>query len=161
MPVETLPKRILTPSPNELEPNIDYQALKRSLGLERSPEALGYNERAFNTCQTGYGYSSTHDCRRLYFVVINYRLMCRDSEDTVSTGIDREDQMPIAGQSIEWTLKSKKGSSQTDGQGFGQVETVAANSQRTERLKLSNGTNFLYIRANEITKVVTPKSWCQ
>ncbi|MBC7370101.1 MAG: hypothetical protein H7326_05330, partial [Bdellovibrionaceae bacterium] len=111
--------------------------------------------------EAGYGYSTSHNCRRLYFTVINVQLLCRDSEGTVSVGIDRADQTPIARRAMSWTLKGSNGISQTDSEGFAQVQTVTSISQRTQRLKLSVGNDFLYMRANEITKVVTPKSWCE
>jgi len=159
--VATAPKRILLPSSETGEPNVDYVALQRSLGLERTPESLGFAEKPFNTCTAGYGYSSTNNCRQMYFVVINYQLTCRMSDDAVANGISNEDQIPIGNRSLIWTLKGVNGNSQTDSQGFGQIATVSAISQRPQRLKLSTGVDFLYMKANELTKVVTPHSWCQ
>ncbi|MBC7372283.1 MAG: hypothetical protein H7326_11995, partial [Bdellovibrionaceae bacterium] len=96
LPVGNLPPRVMLPPAQSQETAIDYPALKRSLDLDRSPEALGLTEKAFNSCEAGYGYSTSHNCRRLYFTVINVQLLCRDSEGTVSVGIDRADQTPIA-----------------------------------------------------------------
>lgn len=157
---ETLPSSAIpTPTQKGVE-NVDYEALKNSLGLSRAAESLGLVEKSFNTCQVGFGYSGTRNCRRLYFTVIHIHLLCRDSEGTVSTGIDRADQMPIAGRSVTWTLQGNRGTSQTNSDGFAQIQSVSSKSQRAQRIKLSVGNDFLYMRANEITKVVTPKSWC-
>lgn len=139
---------------------VDYVALQRSLGLDKANTELGYAEKGFDTCQAGYGYSSTKYCHHEYFVVLHFRLMCRDSEGTVSEGINNVDMMPIDNRTVKWNLKGISGVLQTDSDGFGQIHTVSPNSQRTQRLKLAVGPEFLYMRANEITKVVTPKPWC-
>ena len=160
-PAGNLPPKSGVPTSRTQDTTIDYPALKRALGLERSAESLGLMEKAFNTCEAGYGYSSSSNCRRLYFTVIHVQLLCRDSEGTVSVGIDRADQTPIASRAVNWTLKGSNGIAQSDSEGFVQVSTVSSLSQKTQRLKLSVGNDFLYMRANEITKVVTPKSWCE
>ena len=161
LPVSNLPTRVQSPPTQVQETTIDYAALKRSLGLDRSAGSLGLTEKAFNSCEAGYGYSTSHNCRRLYFTVIHVQLLCRDSEGTVSVGIDRADQMPISGRQMTWTLRGNTGTSQTDSEGYAQLQAVSPASQRAQRLKLSVGNDFLYMRANEITKVVTPKSWCE
>jgi hypothetical protein len=164
-PKQTLPEesrsKVGAVSPiQEFEPVIDYMALRGALGLGRSTDALGLTEKAFNSCEAGFGYSSTQNCRRLYFTLVHFQLLCRDSEGTVSTGIDRVDQMPISRRTVAWSLKGNGGASETDADGFAQIQLVSQSSQRKQRLKLSVGNDFLYMRANEITKVVTPKSWC-
>jgi hypothetical protein len=140
--------------------NVDYPALQRSLGLERSFQDLGYSEKAFDTCKVGYGYSGTKHCRREIFVVLHFQLVCRDSEGTVSQGVDKVDMRALADRSVKWNLKGISGTVKTDGEGFGQIQTTSPFSQRTQRVKLAVGPEFLYMRANEITKVVTPKPWC-
>jgi len=140
---------------------VDFIALQKALGLNRLPEILGFKEKVFNSCQVGYGYSATQNCRNLNFTVIHIQLLCRDSEGTVSVGIDRTEQTPIAKKSVTWALKGKGGVSETDLQGYAQLVAVTPRSQRKERLKVAIGNDFLYMRANEITKVVTPKSWCE
>jgi hypothetical protein len=159
-PAEKTPVPILTKPAQDRDTTIDIPALKRSLGLDRAAEALGLTEKAFNTCDAGYGYSNTHNCRRLYFTLVHIQLLCRDSEGTVSTGIDRADQTPISRRPVSWNLNGPKGLTETDGEGFAQIQSLGPSSQRTQRLKISVGNDFLYMRANEITKVVAPKSWC-
>jgi len=140
--------------------SIDYVGLQRALGMEIPQEKLGYKEKVFNTCEAGYGYSGTQNCHREYMVVINVHLQCRDSEGQVSEGVRNADLTPIANKSLKWTLKGIQGNSQTDSDGFAQIMTVSSMSQRQQRLKLAVGNEFLYMRANEITRVVTPRPWC-
>ena len=142
-------------------PSIDYSSIQRELHLDRPAEQLGYSEKSFNTCDMGYGYSKSHNCRSLYMVVLNVRLMCRDSEGTISTVLTDADVAPIAGRTVRWNLKAVQGSVITDHQGYGQIVTVSPRSERKERIKLAVGSEFLYMRANEITKVITPKPWCE
>lgn len=159
----TAPKVEETPIPKastERVQGIDYVGLQRSLGMEIPAEELGYKEKSFNTCQAGYGYSSTHNCQRQYIVVINFQLQCRDSVGTVAEGVTNADLTAIANRPVRWNLKTTQGTTQTDSDGFGQIMTVATRSQRTERLKIAVGNEFLYMRANEITRVVTPRPWC-
>lgn len=160
-----------SPSPREPAPRaetggetegtrIDYVALQRHLGLERSNQELGFNEKAYDTCQVGYGYSSNKYCHRETFVVLHFQLVCRDSEGTVSEGVQTADMRALSDRTVRWNLKGISGEVQTDGEGYGQIHTVSPISQRGQRVKLAVGNDFLYMRANEITKVVTPKPWC-
>lgn len=142
------------------EVSIDYIGLQRSLGMDIPVDKLGYMEKAFNTCQVGYGYSSTHNCYREFMVVINFRLQCRDSEGTVAEGVTNADITPISDRPIRWTLKGTQGATKTDSEGFGQIMMVSGRSPKKERLKIATGNEFLYMRANEITRVVTPRPWC-
>ncbi|UYL07339.1 hypothetical protein B9G69_009805 [Bdellovibrio sp. SKB1291214] len=139
---------------------IDYVAVQRALNLERPVETLGVDEKNFNSCEMGYGYSPNQDCRTIYMTVVNVRLLCRDSEGTISTVLTEADVTPIASQNIRWTLKNVQGQFRTDGLGYGQIVAVSPRSQKRERLKLALGNEFLYMRANEITKVITPRPWC-
>lgn len=142
-------------------PSIDYGSIQRELHLDRPAEELGYSERKFNTCDMGYGYSKSQNCRSLYMVVLNVRLLCRDSEGTISTVLTDADVAPIAGRTVRWNLKAVQGAVITDHQGYGQIVAVSPRSERRERIKLAVGSEFLYMRANEITKVITPKPWCE
>ncbi|MGE5085221.1 MAG: hypothetical protein ACM3MG_02910 [Bacillota bacterium] len=154
-----IPPTAKEPSGSEL-PSIDYISIQRELHLDRPAEQLGYAEKSFNTCDMGYGYSKSQNCRSLYMVVLNVRLMCRDSEGTISTILTDADVSPIAGRKVRWNLKAVQGAVVTDNQGYGQIVAVSPRSERRERVKLAVGSEFLYMRANEITKVITPKPWC-
>jgi hypothetical protein len=162
--VPNIPRTYKPPPPlsttSDSDPSIDYVGLQRELGLERAPENLGFLEKPFETCQAGYGYSSTQDCQRKYFVVIHFQLLCRDSEGTISTTLTSADMRPISGRPVNWTLKGSNGVLQTDSEGYGQIRVVNGKSQRAQRLKLAVGPEFLYVRAGEITRIVTPQPWC-
>lgn len=140
--------------------SIDYVGLQRALGMEIPQDKLGYKEKIFNTCEAGYGYSGTQNCHREYMVVINVHLQCRDSVGQVSEGVNNADLTPIANKPVRWNLKGVRGTAQTDSDGFAQIMTVSPMSQSRQRLKLAVGNEFLYMRANEITRVVTPRPWC-
>lgn len=144
----------------EVEPTVDMLGLQRYLGLSRATEDLGYRERAFDTCQVGYGFSSSRDCRRAYFVSIHFQLSCRDSEGTVETTLGSEHITPLGGRSVKWSLKGIEGVTPTDGEGFGAIAAIVPASQQQQRLRLAIGTQFLYIRAGEISRIVTPEPWC-
>lgn len=142
------------------EGRVDYNALQTHLGLDRSPEELGFAEKSFNTCEAGYGYSRNSNCHTKHFVVLHFQLMCRDSEGTISTILTDADLTPIARKSVRWNLKGLSGTVQTDGEGYGQIVVASPRSQRNERIKLAVSNDFLYTRAKEIKRVITPRPWC-
>ena len=141
-------------------PQIDYLGLARSLGLDKPKTDLGYLEKSFDTCEVGYGYSSSNNCRRETFAAINFQILCRDSDGTVSVAVTREDMKPLSGRSLKWTLRGVKGTMRLDGEGFGQVRGTFSRSPRSDRIKLSVDNDFLYVRAEEVKRLVTPKNWC-
>lgn len=160
------PKRTSSTTPPSHESSaaestaIDYRALQRSLGLDRANDHLGYDERVFDTCDVGYGYSPSHNCHREVFVVLHFRLLCRDSEGTISTILTEMDVAPLSGKTVRWNLKGMSGSVITDGLGYGQIRVVSPVSQKRERVRLAVGNEFLYMRAGEVTKIITPRPWC-
>jgi hypothetical protein len=156
---------VVTPSPSQdgggpAVELIDHDGLQRSLGMERSVHDLGYDEKAFSTCGAGYGYSSSRNCRREHFVLVHFQLLCRDSEGTVSTAIAVDELMPLRGRTVNWTLKGRRGRLNLDGEGRGQIRTTLSGSQREQRLRLAVDNDFLYIRAGDAKRLVTPKQWC-
>jgi hypothetical protein len=150
---------ITTEAPEETS-RIDYLALQTHLGLDRAPEDLGYTEKSFNTCEAGYGFSRSQNCHQEYFILLHFRLLCRDTEGTISTVLTDADTTPLAGRNVRWNLKGINGTSPTDGLGYGQVRMTSPISQKKQRVKIAIGNEFLYMRANEITKVITPLPWC-
>lgn len=150
-------------SPTEdasVDENIDYPSLQKSLGLERAPGVLGYTEKSFATCTAGYGYASSRNCRRDFFAVIHFQLLCRDSEGTISTALNRDDMRALSRRSASWTLSGKKGTMQMDEEGQGQILMSFSSSPRFQRLKLTVDNDFLYLKAGEINRVVVPGNWC-
>ena len=139
---------------------IDMQGLQKDLDLERPFDSLGFQEKAFQTCTAGNGFSSHQNCQIKHFVVIHFQLMCRDSEGTISTILTIADLQPVSQQSVIWTLKNSSSTVQTDDRGYGQIRMISSIPQSQQRLKLSVGNDFLYTRAGEITRVATPPSWC-
>jgi hypothetical protein len=145
---------------SDMEENVDYVALQRALGLEKGPRSLGYWEKAFDTCQVGYGYSKSNNCRQKYFVVIHFQLMCRDSEGTTSEIVRPEDLEANGNRSLKWNLRDLAGTTATDSEGFGQIQVVSPQSQKQQRFRLATSSDFLYLRAEEVQKIVTPRPWC-
>lgn len=153
------PAPVATEIPEDTS-RVDYFALQSHLGLDRAVEELGYTEKAFNTCEAGYGFSRSQNCHQEYFVVLHFRLLCRDTEGTISNILTDSDTTPLADRNVRWNLKDMNGTSTTDGLGYGQVRITSPISQKKQRVKLAIGNEFLYMRANEITKVITPLPWC-
>ncbi len=140
---------------------IDYDGLQSLLKLDRPVEKLGFVEKAFPTCEVGYGYSSNRNCRRDFFILVHFQLLCRDSnEDSYTEALTAADMRPLRGSSVRWTLSNSRGSLNLDDQGRGQIKTTARNSQRDKRLKINIGNDNLYVKAGEINKIVTPSNWC-
>ncbi|MGE0762111.1 MAG: hypothetical protein AB7N80_02415 [Bdellovibrionales bacterium] len=156
-PQHEAPLPTLTDS--EVVESIDLFGLSRSLGMMRAIHELGYGEKTFNTCRAGYGYSSTHRCRQQHFVVINFRLQCRDSEGTVSE-VTNEELMPVTSNLVRWNLGAQQGYTTTDGDGFGQILMVAPKSSRQQRLRLTVANDFLLMQAGQMKRVVVPRMWC-
>ncbi len=140
---------------------VDLEGLQRHLGMSRAPHTLGYREREFNTCSVGSGYAADRDCRTENLVVIHFQLMCRDTDGTVSEVVTAADTAAIANQAIKWNLGKIAGVVKTDREGFAQIRTTASISQKESRLRLTSDSDFLYLRAGEISRVVTPKQWCR
>jgi hypothetical protein len=139
---------------------IDYEALKRTVGLNRPKHQLGYIEKRFDGCGPQFGMLSGV-CQRQWLISIQYRLLCRDSEGTVSEAISPSQLQAIPNQALSWKLKGLEGKSQTDQDGHGEVLTVSTISQKSQRLKLSNGDDFLYLNAGEVERLITPVNWCK
>lgn len=164
----TTPEKQTSPAPaqptstkeEETVSRIDYQALQNHLDMDRSKDSFGYKEKSFNTCEVGYGFSPSRDCHKEQFVVINFRLLCRESEGTISTILTDDDLRPLERRNIRWNLKGIQGVTYTDNDGYAQIVTSSRQSQKGQRLRIAIGNEFLYMRSNEIQKVITPNSWC-
>jgi len=149
-----------TPVAESETENVDLEGLERALKLSRPEQELGYKEASFNTCSIGYGYSSSHNCRKMTMAVVNFRLQCRDSEGTISTALAASDLVAIAGQQVRWTIQKQDGVAMTDGEGYATVRAVFPRSPKNDWLRIAVGVQFLNMRANTITRVVTPRPWC-
>jgi hypothetical protein len=162
-PTEQKPvARVTTPIlPHATLPaQVDVLGLKRSLGLDRAPEDLGYQEKQFNTCSVGYGYPSSSQCRSANLAVVHFRLQCRDSDGTVDT-VTASQISPVISNQVKWTLGTSEGITKTDGEGFGQFTTITEKPSKTSRLKFTISGKFLIIRAEDAGRLVAPLSWCK
>ena len=161
-PVSTVQKRIRPqPVPHDSGDQtelVDMVGLQTALGLDRSTSDLGYSEKVFNTCQVGYGYSSSQRCRRANFVLIHFRLQCRDSEGSV--GLVSASQISPISDQVKWTLGHDSGMTQTDGEGYGQLRVVSEFPSRQQRLRFTVNGKFLIVRAEDAGRLVAPLSWC-
>ncbi len=156
----TVSDSVSAPELEKSQLNIDYESLHRSLELDRPVEKLGFKEKSFATCTAGYGYSNSSNCRTDFFVSIYFQLLCRNSEGTVQTALEKHEMFPLSDRLIKWSMKKVQGNVKLDGEGYGQIKMAFRSSQKNQRLKINVGNDFLYLRANEITRVVTPKAWC-
>ncbi len=148
-----------TPTADAFVEKIDLAGLQKSLGMIRDVEELGFQEKSFDTCRAGYGYSSTHRCRKQYFVVLNFRLQCRSTEGTVEE-VTIAELMPVTHDRVRWTLAGAEGHTSTDGEGFGQLIAVLGRPGRQQRLRLTVGNDFLLMRAGQVNRVIVPRNWC-
>ncbi len=154
-------RRSIAPKQTDVtEVTVNFDQIEQVLNMRIDKEKLGYFEKTFNTCKAGSGYSATQNCENLNYVVIHYRLRCRDTEGTTSEVVTEANIEDISNADIKWTLKDQTGFSQTNNGGYGETRAVFKASPKRERFILSNGTSFLYLRANEINTVVAPKNWC-
>lgn len=144
----------------EADASIDAIGLQRELKMDYSLQNLGYREKSFDTCRAGYGYSRSNNCRIRYMAVINFRLMCRDSEGTVSKIISEKDMFALGHRKVKWTLSNQQGSLDLDSEGYGQILALQSKSPARGRLRLTVDNDFLFIQANEAKRIVTPKNWC-
>lgn len=161
--VSNLPREKMDSSPgarNQAEEQIDIENLQIVLNLESSSE-LGYRERKFNTCEVNSGYASSANCRQRVFILLQFQLLCRESEGTVSEVIMPNDLRPIANQRVRWSMKGLFGEAYTDERGVGKIMTVSKESQKLQRLRLGLGEDFLAVRAGEIHQLITPGNWCR
>lgn len=149
------------PLPQHRQLQIDVIGLQNLLGMNIAKHNKGYFEKQFNTCAVGYGYPSTHNCALHHFVVVNFQLLCRQSEGTVSETIQTYTLPRVSYKAGRWTMQNQTGTLNTDAEGMGQIVGIFSTSQRNQRLKLAIANDFLYARAGEMKQVLTPTDWCR
>ncbi len=164
VPVSTdLRESIKNDLPNKeikIEEVIDYNLLEQAINLKIPAEKLGFFEKSFNTCRVGSGYLSNANCRNLNYIVIHFRVRCRDTEGTTSEIVTEANLRDNANRDMIWTLKNKSGEIVTNAEGYGEIREVYQGSPKTERIRVSDGKRFLYLRANELTTAIVPNNWC-
>ena len=148
------------PATAEATGNVDLDKLQQALGLDGERDAVGYNEKSFGTCDMGYGFSRNRDCRTQYLVVLRFRLQCRESEGTSADVVDQQTIHAITNDKVRWNVGVNQGFTNTDGEGFGVVRFIAPRSQKRERAKLTIDGRYLVMRAEDMSRMVTPADWC-
>lgn len=150
-----------TPSANDTPPPVRKPdpnlALESSLGMQRSLDELGYQEKSFNPCS--FGLNSENGCRLRYFTVLHFQLLCRDTEGTIS--VAPTDIRPIFSNDLRWELLGQTGNTQTDASGYGMFTMMSDKSSRDQRLIIHIGSQFLVVNVSEVTKLVLPKNFCR
>jgi hypothetical protein len=140
---------------------IDVMGLVRDQGLERPAAQLGYAEHAFNSCEAGYGFSNSHDCHVAYVISLHMRIQCREQNEVTGSALVATDLKPISSQQMKWSIRKQSGTVATDGEGYTQITGIFMRSPKQERTRIQVGSQFLYMRAKDITRVVVPPEWCR
>jgi hypothetical protein len=160
-PPEGLPQEQMPPVPvqptQEQQPGLNISDLQSRLGLVQDSQDLGFNERSFDGCQIGVR-GDHAPCGRRFLSVVHFRLLCRDSVETVQSV--SANLTPLTSDSIQWRLGGTQGHTSTDGQGLGQVATVTAQTTKAQRFMLILGTHSLGVEASEVSQIVVPGNWC-
>ncbi len=134
--------------------SVSIEQIKEKLRLDRDIQDLGYSEKPFNACEMGL---RNDNCVNEFLVIIHFQLMCRESEGTVN---EAPDLIPVKSDAISWILGDATGTTQTDDQGYGRLETVRLKSSSGSRLRLTIDKRFVAVPASETTRLVVPQDWC-
>jgi hypothetical protein len=151
--VPPAPVPVATPKPFT-EP-INISEVKSRLNMNRSVRELGFREQRFNRCD----YVQDEQCRDNYVVLVHFRLLCRESEGTVDT-VASSDLIPIRSEGVAFKLGNTIGRTETDADGYGQVEVIRPKSALRERLRLTIDERFVAVPAIETSRIVVPENWC-
>lgn len=133
------------------------QEVRNKLGLTAPATELGYTEKQFNPCQLGLQPGS--ECRPQHITVLNFQLLCRDTEGTVSDVPVA--LQPIVANQVKWKIGTLEGDTRTDIAGFGQIAVVSDVSTHAQRLILRIGPQFVSFSVSEVNKIVLPKNFCR
>lgn len=152
-PVEDLPSA----------PKLNYLEVQERLGIFLPADETGFREQAFDACDLGAALGELNDplkdCHHAFYTVIQFQLSCREA-DQPGTVLSEADLYPLQERSLKWSLGKTAGTTRTDYQGRGTIRAISATSRRRAYLRISTGVDFLVMRANEATAIVTPPSWC-
>lgn len=129
--------------------------LESQLGMNRASDDLGFAEKRFNPCELGL--SSTSQCGTNYLTVVQFQLLCRDSEGTIQ---EIPQTFPIHAPELRWKLGGKTGGTATNAKGYGRFSVIGHRPLRGQRLILFKGSQFVAVTVSDLTKIVLPKPWC-
>jgi hypothetical protein len=142
-------------------PQIDYELLQTRLGIELT--GTGFREKSFDACDLGSALDTLKvplpDCHHVYFALVQFQLSCRENEESTAV-LTESDLTPVRNQNLKWKIEKSSGETQTDFQGQGIIRTLSAKPLRKGMMRLSTGVDFLNMRVEEATAIVTPASWC-
>lgn len=136
--------------------DIDVNALLAELNMDHPIETIGFQERAFNTCQVASNRSQSPSCQQLYVARLNFQVMCRDSTGTV----ERVNLTPLNSQRLRWKKGAKRGVTSTNSSGFGSLGFVTRYPSSDGHLYLYLGSKIARKRFRDQWKLILPKSWC-
>jgi hypothetical protein len=131
--------------------------IQQQLGLNRSVMELGLEEKSFDSCslpvKDGMG-----KCGQRYMAVLNFQIVCRDSEGTVSEVVTNF--KPLVNDHIVYQLGGGRGVLKTDGNGYSQLLMIGSLPLHGHQLILTVGDQDLGKELSEIKRLVVPKYWC-
>jgi hypothetical protein len=148
-----------TPKPSakkDLDREIPVDDVARKLNLGLHFDELGFHEKRFDPCALGY---KTKSCETQLFTMINFQVVCRDSEGTIQS--NNYTLTPLALKPLHLKVGSHLADSQTDQNGFSQIRFLAKTTARETRFILSSPPFLLALHAGEVKKIVVPNDWCQ
>lgn len=135
----------------------DLDLLRGKLGMTRDVTNLGYVEKAFDGCRMGVK-GKNGKCGANYLTVVNFQILCRDSEDTVQEIVTNF--TPVVTNNVKWKLAEMDGVTETNSSGYGRVQFLTPKSSRGKRLVLTIGRQFLGLEISQVSKIVVPIYWC-
>lgn len=138
---------------------IDFDQLQSRLNMNRAKTDLGFQEKPFDTCRVGSGFSTSKDCRTKRLSIIHFKLICRNSTGTVEY-VSASDYRPVQASSVHWQVGLFKGLTLTDQEGYGAVRLVTPGTSKNQYIILRIGKRSLRLNAKEIRQVVVPSDWC-
>ena len=160
-PPEGLPQDRVEPRPHATVSPVDRRLnlaqLQSQLGLDRSPQSLGFDEKGFDGCKWGIREDSGQ-CGRRYLSVVHFRLLCRDSVETVQSV--STNFTPLTAHQMKWRLAGVRGDTRTDSEGFGQVQVLSPRSTKGQRFILIIGSKSLGLEVGEVSQIILPGNWC-
>jgi hypothetical protein len=162
----TDPMRTRLPSPEDKPPSlpstqdgqhvVSVHEIQNQLGLNRSPQDLGFAEKKFDGCTLGH--RDDRACGQRFLSVVHFRLLCRDSMGTVQTVVRNLE--PLVADTMQWRLAGSRGNTHTDSEGFGQVQLISQKPNKGKRFILIIGKKSLGLEVGEVNQIILPSDWC-
>jgi hypothetical protein len=128
--------------------------VEKRLAMGRRINDLGFKEKSFDPCKLGLSQSG---CGKKVFVSLNLQISCRDSEGTTE---EIAELTPMNRASISWKILGRKGSAETDRDGYVQIRALFNRLIKNQRVILLKDKLYLGIRTQSYPKLVLPRNWC-